>query len=339
VLTNVCLVKDESHSAEVHFSAAQAALCHEKSIKLTTLPNEIFESSNTKSSFDNFVKIEKIDYLIPVTQPAADYLSNINTATHIPILYHAVFGAPNAYTAMENGFIAYTKQNGSLLYAAPFPSINSDIQTPIKQNQARQKNAMPFINKANQSFKPVGGWCLQSTKTNKPEQISVHVATFLRQIGINLWLLPIFEANKQSITITRPSIWDQGLEALQGNITLSMRLSRLYLDMDDTLYVHGHLNPNIVKLLETCKHVKCPVSLITRHFQDPEITLASYNIFGSGFDDIIWITDSSPKSNHIKPEPNTIFIDDSFQERQEVAAALNIHVYSPDIAEILIPIP
>jgi hypothetical protein len=90
--------------------------------------------------------------------------------------------------------------------------------------------------------------------------------------------------------------------------------NKVYIDFDDTLYFHKTktLNTNLIKFLFQEMEKKNKLYLITRSKIDFYEILKKYKIENI-FDGIIHIRDNSPKYDFIKE--NSIFIDDSFKER------------------------
>lgn len=332
--TAVCLIREKECTADTPHAAARAALCHEKSVDLKTFPGDLL----AENALGDFIRAEGITYLLPVTKKASDLLANILIPAGATVLTHALHLFSSPHKTHEAKFIAYTNQNQHLHFLAPMPFSHSTSLVSIELHQTPPNPILSLAEKMNQRFKPVATWGFNPDNA-MPTPINIVEATLLRQLGINPWLLPIFEANGHPVSITPPQIMEQLSRAKTGQAVLPITINRLYLDMDDTLYVHGKPNPHIINLLGKCTDVECPVSLITRHFQKPSITLADYNIPASLFDEILWITDGAPKSSYIKPGPHTFFIDDSFHEREEVRNTLNIQTFAPDIAEILRPKP
>jgi predicted ATP-grasp superfamily ATP-dependent carboligase len=90
---------------------------------------------------------------------------------------------------------------------------------------------------------------------------------------------------------------------------------RVYLDFDDTLYVNGNINHQLMAYCYYWVSKKIPLVLITRHKGDLNTTLKDLRVFHL-FDEIIHITDSAKfKSTYI--QINSLFVDDSFRERED----------------------
>jgi hypothetical protein len=138
-----------------------------------------------------------------------------------------------------------------------------------------------------------------------------------RVMGPNFPLLSLFEAAGYPLTIdTMPA------PALQMGRSLDLRfiddraVDAIYIDLDDTLILRGHINPRLIALIFQSHNRGIPVYLITRHQLDLAATLARYRLTGL-FDGIIHITDPAiAKADHIT-HSHAVLIDDSFAERQD----------------------
>jgi hypothetical protein len=76
------------------------------------------------------------------------------------------------------------------------------------------------------------------------------------------------------------------------------------------------------------------IILITRHEHDCAETLDKACIATRLFDDVVHITDGSPKSDHIGDR--AIFIDNHFPERLAVSRKLGIPVFDVDMLEFFV---
>lgn len=155
-----------------------------------------------------------------------------------------------------------------------------------------------------------------------------------RVLGVNFPLLSLFEAAGLPVNI----------KAFRGSIEISRSLdnhyrydksySAVYIDLDDTLILRGYVNTRIMRFIFQCINRKIPIYLLTRHRGDLSNILHRYRL-ASLFDDVIHILDDSPKGMVIK-EPDAIFIDDSFRERNAVAECCGIRTFDPSGMECLI---
>jgi hypothetical protein len=155
-----------------------------------------------------------------------------------------------------------------------------------------------------------------------------------RNLGINFALLSLYDAAGHDIGLIRnnyPIIFDRALDSC-FRITLEYR--HVYVDFDDCIVVKGKLNLQMVAFLYQCLNRGIGISLLTRYAGNLDASLKEYRL-AQLFDVVINIKDNAPKSTFIK-EPQSIFIDDSFSERQEVKSKTDIPVFAPDAVESLL---
>ena len=158
---------------------------------------------------------------------------------------------------------------------------------------------------------------------------------FQRVQGVNLTLLSLYEHLNYPIKIS-PRIHDSLVldRALQNRYSPKISFRRVYIDFDDTVTTGDRLNTDVIKFIFQCKNRDIPVVLLSRHNGDLYSKLELLKI-RQLFDDFVNITDGSRKSKYINGD-DSIFIDDSFSERQEVAATLDIPVFDCSALELLL---
>jgi hypothetical protein len=117
---------------------------------------------------------------------------------------------------------------------------------------------------------------------------------------------------------------------------MSLNFDTVYCDLDDCLLTVNGINTNLVKFLYQCVNENKQLILITRHGQDPQETLEKNRLAGL-FDTIIHIQNEAvTKASKIQRDEKAIFIDNSFEERQNVAKVHKIPTFAPDNVDSLI---
>ena len=155
-----------------------------------------------------------------------------------------------------------------------------------------------------------------------------------RVMGVNFPLLSIFEHERLPLgTLVNEGPMELD-RALVNRFRHSIRFSALYVDLDDTLIVHGKVNIAVVRLIFQAINDGKPVRLVTRHAYDVAATLMRFRLAGL-FDEVIHLQNGEPKSAHIL-EADALLVDDSFSERREVSRALGIPTLDPSMVEMLI---
>jgi len=186
-----------------------------------------------------------------------------------------------------------------------------------------------------------GAWFFQVKENINGDFTLLEVATRLagssavyRCQGINFAMLSVFDAFDKPISVY-PNALNVTLDrALENKYRVQITFSKVYIDYDDTVIVNSMVNTLIIKVLFHFINQGKKLILITRHAADIQASLAKYRLTGL-FDEVLHITNQTPKSNYIDPK-HSIFIDDSFEERKEVLERLGIPVFAPDAVESLI---
>lgn len=109
---------------------------------------------------------------------------------------------------------------------------------------------------------------------------------------------------------------------------IELQYNHIYVDLDDTLIVNEKINHELIGFLYKSINLGKKIILITRHQFNLQKTLQINRL--NFFDEVIHIINHEPKSKYIK-HFDSIFVDDSFHERNEVAVALGIPVFSPSM--------
>ncbi len=193
----------------------------------------------------------------------------------------------------------------------------------------------------NDLLKPRGAWFFQARQDTAGLPRLLEIAARLggssglfRCQGVNFALLSAFDAFEHDVEIALNTYRIELDRALGNRYKVHIDYSHVFVDLDDCLVVHGRLNHQLVGFLYQALAAGKRLTLITRHAQDPAETLRKLRLRDL-FDQIVHITDGSPKSAYIVTA-DAILIDDSFAERHEVALRCGIPTFSPDMIEALL---
>lgn len=146
-----------------------------------------------------------------------------------------------------------------------------------------------------------------------------------RLFGINLPLMQLQQAmgfelevldSAEMVTVKRDS------NSGKYNATFENRkFKQIYVDFDDTLVSWKDELPSITRVADFIKKAKeydRKIILISKH-QGSLFSLLEHLDLKDSFDQVVHITDSTPKFNFIKfSDEDILFIDDSFSERRQV---------------------
>lgn len=247
----------------------------------------------------------------------------------IPLLPAAAPSLPVPGGAAPASHACYTNQSGEVIYCAAiaFSGEGSGRHSVASPHIVAQAKGLA------QRYSLRGGWCF--TPDMAPEAASITLTpseswTLHRLAGVNLAALSLFEAGGHPVGVI-PPLGQHVLASAEGFTIGLDRPGTIFLDLDDTLLVHGDVHDAGLDFLARATAQGAPVHLITRHFQEPEKTLAVHGIDTRLFAHIHWLTDGTPKSRVIAAHQGAMFIDDSFKERREVRDALGIPVFAPDV--------
>ena len=188
-----------------------------------------------------------------------------------------------------------------------------------------------------------GAWFFQLKKDKagryKLLEIAPRIAGTMalhRNTGVNFPLLTLYAhlgvdvsiiSNTNRLTIDR---------ALTNRFNYEIDYERVYLDFDDTVFVKGRINTYLMMFLYQCVNENKQIILITKHVKDIYETLNELKIDKDLFDEIITLRKDDDKFKYIDNEISSIFIDDSFSERQAISDKSDIPVFDLDAVESLI---
>jgi len=312
----------------------------------STLNIKLFHSAYNSLKYEKSLRIlnvsspEIADFLLPLGDAVIQKETSETSIANEPL----ICAAPTTHTIniahslnIGESLHGYFKQNGELLTLHSLPSIKpntayalADLLAPAAKEQQTTAQTLK------QKLSLRGPWhCLATTA----DKLTIHTypapdkTPLFNALGINWYALAAFEAAGKPVSILRQDLRGTALFPQDEQPHLQIPCSAVYLDLDDTLIIHGAVNNSVLAMLNNCEKTNTPVHLITRHARDPHLTLSEHAVPAGRFASIVWITDGSPKSAHITAG-NAIFIDDAFQERLEVEnkGALSL---PPDASHIL----
>lgn len=155
-----------------------------------------------------------------------------------------------------------------------------------------------------------------------------------RVTGVNFALLSLYEQLRAPLSLLSNPIAVELDRALVNRYRHDLRYSTVYVDLDDTLLVHGRVNARLIALLHQCIGDGHRLVLLTRHRADVAATLRRLRL-SELWDDVVHVIDEQqPKADFIR-EPDAILIDDSFRERSAAAERLGIATFDSSMIELL----
>lgn len=155
-----------------------------------------------------------------------------------------------------------------------------------------------------------------------------------RVAGVNLPLLSLYESERIPVVPMPLDLQVQLDRALKNRYSTRLSFSRVYVDLDDTLVVHGRVHGGMIRFLHQCIDTGKRLVLLTRHEGDLGSFLAEHRL-QSLFDEVHLVPSHLSKADFMTPG-GAIFIDDSFRERQDVAVRHQIPVFDASMVDVLL---
>jgi hypothetical protein len=185
-----------------------------------------------------------------------------------------------------------------------------------------------------------GAWFFQLKRNTEGKLTLLEVAPRIagamaahRVCGINFPLLSIMELEGATLRVAPIKVRMELDRALCNRYAHDLRFQAVYVDLDDTLVCGAKVNLDVVRFVFRCLNEGKHVALITRHREDLQQTLQRFRLAGI-FDEIIHLRNGERKSDYVT-RPDSIFVDDSFSERQEVALKHGIPTFDSSMIEAL----
>lgn len=198
-----------------------------------------------------------------------------------------------------------------------------------------------IANKINRTLSFRGAWFFQLKRNSSDELVIMEIAPriagtsgIVRCKGVNLTLLSLFDRLNYKIRIN-VNDYDISIDrALYNAYKHNIFYTHVYLDLDDLVIVDGRVNPVAMSFVYQCVNKSIKVHLLTRHKGNLEETLKRHHLTNV-FDDIIAVSKYEDKHSYIT-ENKSIFIDDSFSEREQVRLNKNIPTFDSHMIEALL---
>jgi len=201
-----------------------------------------------------------------------------------------------------------------------------------------------FAYKINSKVNFYGAWFFQVKfdKNNKCKllEISTRIAgasSINRLNGCNLTLLSIYYHFNNQIEIYKNNNYLCVSKILKNVINLEkiFKYDNIYIDFDDTIIINNNVNISAISFLYRCLNNNKNIYLISRHRNNIEESLKTIKLSKDIFTNIIIINDENKKKSEYILE-NSIFIDDSFKERNDVIKNVkNVLCFDIDFLEYI----
>jgi len=202
-----------------------------------------------------------------------------------------------------------------------------------------------FANKINSNIKFNGAWFFQVKRDENGVLTLLEIASrfggsssLFRAKGINFALMSLYNAFDIPVSVLENEYDVEMDRALDNKFKIDISYNEVFVDFDDCLYLDKKtVNTNLIAFLYRCVNEGVKVTLLSKHDDEKlgklDELLEKLRIQNL-FDRIIHINLDDSKYKYIDNK-NSIFIDDSFAERRDIAKNCDIPVFSLDMVEAL----
>lgn len=237
----------------------------------------------------------------------------------------------------------FTDFNGALLFIGPRTRERVRMGISFRSTAVQVTEEIRQIAHAiNNTVELNGAWFFQ-VKQNKqglfkllefaPRQSST--MGLYRHTGVNFALLSLFNAMKMPVEVLPNSYPLQLDRYLHNRFKAGLSYSRVYIDFDETIVDGNQVHDRVMAFLYQCRNQRIEIVLLTKHRYDLGETLHQCGISKNLFTNIIQLSDDQKKWKLINPQ-ESIFIDNYWFDRKEVAEKLGIPVFDVDAVECLL---
>lgn len=237
----------------------------------------------------------------------------------------------------------FTDKNGNLLYSAARK--RNRVKGGISVNTfyvEEQDEFEDMAKKINSKVNFRGAWFYQVKRDKNGNLCLLEIASRLggssllsRALGVNFALLSLFDIFDYKVSILKNNYHVELDRALGNKYKTNLEFDSVYCDYDDCLILDkSKVNVELVKFFYQCINQGKKIYLLSKHDGDLKKELIDFRLERL-FDEVIHIEKDADKADYIK-NLKSIFIDDSYVERENIKNKLNIPVFSPEMIDVLI---
>jgi hypothetical protein len=161
-----------------------------------------------------------------------------------------------------------------------------------------------------------------------------------RNMGANFPLISIYEHFGMSIDSIKCNNYELSCyKCVENRFISNISYNYAYIDLDDTIIIKNKVNTKLIQLLYHMKNMNKNIILLSRN-KSPIKLLDKYLISEKLFNKIIIVntninTNIKVKKSKYIEHIDAVFIDDSYEERNDVTTTLNIPVFNCDMVNVL----
>lgn len=237
-----------------------------------------------------------------------------------------------------------TKMDG-ILYCSPRTRERIRMGTTMHSEKA-PKDVQKKVNEYAKIIFDVlnidGLWFFQVKYNKNKELVLLEIETrvagtmaFSRALGVNLPLASLYVLENKPVDLKQQEYELIIDRSLANRYKTNIKFNKVYIDLDDTIILRNKINTDVVKFIYQCLNNNIKLILISKSLEKDKVGfLKKYKLYDL-FDEIIWLDEGDSKADYIL-DNQSIFIDDSFTQRQEVESKCNIFTFEPNMIEVLL---
>ncbi|UJP08917.1 ATP-grasp domain-containing protein [Microbacterium sp. KUDC0406] len=237
----------------------------------------------------------------------------------------------------------FTDRRGRLVFTGTRERVEIRMGISFRSRETATTTEIQAIaDRINERMALRGLWWFQIKEAADGKMKLLEVSTrapgtggFFRHLGVNLPLLTIFDLLDRPVEIRPAPFQVEMFRSTTNHYRYSFTYDHVYVDLDDTLIVRGAVNADLVRFLYLAAARGKRLVLITKSVVDPRGVLRDHHLDPALFDEIVHLDADEKKSNYIT-EVDSIFIDNWYLERREVAEATGIPTFDVDAVEGLV---
>ncbi|MED7773485.1 ATP-grasp domain-containing protein [Aeromonas dhakensis] len=236
----------------------------------------------------------------------------------------------------------FTDRHGSLKVCSARDRARISNGISVNTKLIHRRDFLEIANIINDALKLRGAWFYQVKENATEELVLLEVAPRIAGTsaitsvnGANLIELALYDRMGIDIEIYSNNLDVEVDRSLSSKILINNDFEHIYLDFDETLHIDDSVNHEMIAFIYKMKNKNKKIYLITKHHGDIFAALDNLKICHRLFDDIIHLNDSDNKADYIE-HISSIFIDDSFSERNNISKRLGIPSFSVDVVGMLI---
>lgn len=202
-----------------------------------------------------------------------------------------------------------------------------------------------FAKKINDNIKFNGAWFFQVKRDGNGVLTLLEIASrfggsssLFRAKGINFALMSLYNAFDIPVYVIENNYDMEMDRALDNKYKINITYNEVFVDFDDCIFLDKkNVNTDLIAFLYRCVNEGKKITLLSKH-DDEKLgnldELLNKLRIKNLFDRIIHLNPTDHKYKYIDNK-NSIFIDDSFAERREIANNCGIPVFGLDMVEAL----